>query len=264
MTTIVQPTPILAALGLLATAGCQPPVVEADIEPQHERCETTGPPQGDSKPGNLTVMGTATLEVTPNVADVTLELTATAPSPRAAVAKLRAREQVMRKNLSDDGVAAQEVAVSTLNLGPLSRWDAPRQRQVPTGYEARLRVSVETEDFAQIPSIVEAGANAGVTTSSTTFRNSEMSALKRKVRDMALDAAKAKAQQFRSSLELGRMRVVAVSEAPSGMAWAAYGLGFDNTVGMANAVGGAGSATGPVHAETLPLQLTVTIGYELG
>lgn len=170
----------------------------------------------------------------------------------------------MRKNLSDEGMAAEDVAVSTLTLGPTSRWDAHRQRQVPTGYEARLRVSVATEDFAQIPAIVEAGANAGVTTSSTTFRNSEMSALKRKVRDMALDAAKAKAKQFQSSLELGRMRVVAVSEAPSGMAWSAYGLGFDNAVVTANAVGFAGAATGSVQAETLPLQLTVSIGYELG
>lgn len=258
---MIQPVPLLATLGLVATLGCQPPVVEAHIEPQHERCETADSACNESKPGSLTVTGTATLEVTPNVADVTLELTATAPSPRAAVAKLRGREEAMRKNLSDEGMAAEDVAVSRLTLGPTSRWDAARERQIPTGYEARLRVSVATEDFAQIPGIVEAGANAGVSTSSTTFRNSEMSALKRQVREMALDAAKAKAQQFGTSLELGHMRVVAVSEAPSGLAWSAYGL--DNAVATANIVGFAAAAPGPVQAETLPLQLTVSIGYEL-
>lgn len=208
--------------------------------------------------------GTATLEVTPNVADVALELSATAPNPRAAVAKLRSREEAMRKNLADEGMAPEDIVVSTLNLNPTSRWDGARQRQIPTGYDARLRVTVATEDFSQIPAIVEAGANAGVTTSSTAFRNSEMTTLKRKVRDMALDAAKAKAAQFQGALELGAMRVVSVSEAPSGMAWSAFGLGFDNAFATANISAAAGASGGPVHAQTLPLQLTVTVGYALG
>lgn len=266
MTTKTQAASFLAALGLLTTTGCQPPVVEAHIEPHHEHCETTDASGGEPKPGNLTVTGLATLEVTPNIADVTLDLTATAPTPRAAVTKLRTQEERMRKNLAGEGMATKDIAVSTLNLSPTSRWDAPRQRQVSTGYEARLRVTVATEDFSQIPAVVEAGANAGVTTSSTTFRNTEMSELKRKVRDMALDAAKAKARQFQDSLELGSMRVVSVSEAPSGMAWSAYGLGlrFDNAVATANIAGVAGTASGAVHAQTLPLQLTVTVGYALG
>jgi len=248
------------------TTGCQPPVVEAHIEPRRGHCETAESSGGDAKPGNLTVTGTATLQVTPNIADVTLELTATAPNPRAAVAKLRTREEAMRKNLGDEGMTTEDIAVSTLDLGPTSRWDAPRQRQVSTGYEARLRVTVETEDFSQIPAVLEAGANAGVTTSSTTFRNTEMTELKRQVRDMALDAAKAKARQFQGSLELGVMRVVSVSEAPSGMAWSAYGLGFgfDNAIATANVSAIAGAASAPVHAQTLPLQLTVTVGYALG
>ncbi|MGH1348689.1 MAG: SIMPL domain-containing protein [Nannocystales bacterium] len=260
---MIRPSSLVATWGLLALSGCQPPVVQAHIDPHSERCQPSDSGL-DDKSGTLTVTGTATLEVTPNVADVTLDLTATAANPRHAVAKLRSREEAMRTNLAEEGMATQDIAVSTLTLSPTSRWDAARQRQIPTGYEARLRVTVATEDFSQIPAVVEAGANAGVTTSTTTFRNTEMSELKRKVRDMALDAAKAKARQFQGALELEGMRVVAVSEAPSGMAWSAYGLGFDNAIVTANVAGVAGPSGGAVQAQALPLQLTVTIGYALG
>lgn len=261
---MTSPVSFLASLGLLVATGCQPPVVEAHIEPKHQHCAEGVADGPDTPSGNLTVTGTATLKVTPDIADVTLELTAAATSPRAAVAKLRTREEAMRKNLAEEGMAAEDIAVSTLNLHPTSRWDVPRQRQIPTGYEARLHVTVATKDFSQIPAVVEAGANAGVTTSSTTFRNTEMTQLKRRVRDMALDAAKAKAKQFQGSLELDVMRVVSVSEVPSGMAWSAYSPGFDNAVFTANIANVAGAASGPVQAQTLPLQLTVTVGYALG
>ena len=254
----IQSLRIASVLALLGTAACQPPVVEAHIEP----AAAAQPDPEKPTPGALSVTGHATLDVTPDVADVKLDLSARAGTPRAAVAKLRESETAMRKNLEGEGIESDEVAVSAINLAPKHRWDAQRERQILIGYEATLCVTVSTKDFAEIPAIIEAGAKAGVTQSSTRFRSTEMVALKRRVREMALDAAKAKAEQFRESLGFELVRVTSVGENQAGAAWSTYGLGLDNVT--ANAFEVVPGARSFVQAETLPLSLTVTIGYELG
>lgn len=246
-----------ALFTLLATTACQPPVVTAHIEP--ERIPASVNPEPDKPQGGLTVMGTATLDVAPNEASVSLDLVSHASSPRAAVEKLRTREAAMRANLEAEGIDEDAMAVSMVRLNPTQRWDAQRERNIPTGYDATLSVTATTEDFSTIPAIIEAGAKAGVTRSSTTFSNSNLTDLKARVRGMALDAAKAKATQFSESLELPTLRVVSVAESQAGQAWSTYGRAFDNVV--ANASNAVPGLPGALQAETLPLTLTVTIGY---
>ena len=246
-----------ALLTLIATTGCQPPVVQAHIQPHRE-----APPQAavsEKADGGLTVAGTATLDVPPNEASVSLDLVSHASSARAAVEKLRAREAAMRANLESEGIEADGVAVSTVRLSPTHRWDAQRERSIPTGYDATLSVTATTEDFTTIPAIMEAGAAAGVTRSSTTFSNSNLPDFKARVRGMALDAAKAKATQFSESLDLPTLRVISVAESQAGQAWSTYGRAFDNVV--LNATDSVPGLPGGLQAETLPLTLTVTIGY---
>lgn len=165
----------------------------------------------------------------------------------------------MRANLEAEGIETDAIAVSTVRLNPTHRWDAHRERNIPTGYDATLSVTATTEDFTTIPAIMEAGAKAGVTRSSTTFSNSELTDLKARVRGMALEAAKAKAAQFSEALELPALRVVSVAESQAGQAWSTYGRAFDNVV--ANAMDFVPSLPGALQAETLPLTLTVTVGY---
>lgn len=234
-------------------------MVEAHIEPHRSADES---PNSTEKPGNLTVTGTATLDVTPDTADVRLDLLASANTPRRAVAKLRQREQQMRKNLEGEGIESDALAVSTIRLSPKQRWDAQRERQILVGYEATLCVTATTKDFAQIPAIIEGAADAGVTTVSTAFRSTRLTELKREVRQMALDAAKAKADQFKDSLALDLSRVMSVAESQAGAAWSTYGRGLDNVT--ANVSAFVPGAPTRVQAETLPLTLTVTVGYALG
>lgn len=241
-------------------AGCQPPVVEAHFVPPATEREPSPP---DASPGGLTVSGTATLQVEPDIADVSLELSARGKTPEAATKTLRAQQTSMRANLQAEGVQDDDVTVSALQLTPQYRWEgtvASTQRQVLTGYVASLRVVVSTEAFEDVPAIVDAGAKAGVTNSSTAFRSTQMVTLKREVRAMALEAAKDKAEQFQTALSIASMHVHSVSEAQGGRAWSAYGFGTDNAVANVQAQA-LGDPAAPVHAATLPLTLTVTVGY---
>ena len=58
---------------------------------------------------------------------------------------------------------------------------------------------------------------------------------------------------------LPALRVVSVAESQAGQAWSTYGRAFDNVV--ANAMDFVPSLPGALQAETLPLTLTVTVGY---
>jgi uncharacterized protein YggE len=91
---------------------------------------------------------------------------------------------------------------------------------------------------------------------SSQFRRSDMAALKKKVRDMALVAAKDKAKQTADALGIKLGRVLTVAENPSGQLW--------HQTYFANAMEVKDNAAHVVLGATLqPLTLDVTIGFEL-
>ena len=124
-------------------------------------------------------------------------------------------------------------------------------------YRAQITVTATTRDFAKIGPLMELGAESGVTEMASNFRRSDIPELKKKVRDMALAAAKEKAQQTASALGIEVGRVVAVSESAGGSMWNREYFP-QNAATMSN-------ASGPSLGGTLqPLSLEVSIGYQLG
>lgn len=251
---------IVLTLALSGVTGCQSPAptTEADVHDCHARPRDAS----DAEVGSLVVRGTATLNVEPDVADVRMDLQATARSPSLAASQLRSAEAKMRANLDDSGVGNEQLRASALTLDPVMTWNAPRERKVLTGYQATLTVTVSTEAFETVPDILEAATDAGVASVAMSFRSTKMPELKARVRQLALDAAKAKVEQFESALDVSTARVMAVSESQSGAAWSAFGSPLDNF--RANAVeamvvpdGGA------VLAGMQPLTLSVDVRYEL-
>jgi uncharacterized protein YggE len=117
-------------------------------------------------------------------------------------------------------------------------------------------VTATTHDFSKIAPLMEAGAEAGATSLSSQFRRSDLPALKKKVRDMALTAAKEKAQQTADALGIHLGRVVSVGENAGGTMWSNAYFPQANaamTQAAPESLGGA----------LQPLTLDVTIGYEL-
>ncbi len=254
-------TPLLLATLTTMLCACQPgppPVVEAHFAPD-ESCTA----DEDSTPGTLSVSGTATLEVTPDIADVRMDLTSQARTPSAAAATLRKRESKMRASLDEQGVGTDQVTVSTLSLQPKTRWDANRELNVLVGYQASMAVTVSTSDFDRIPAVIEASAEAGVTSVATQFRSTKLPELKAKVRDMALRAAKSKTDQFTGALDMTIAGVRQVAEAPTGAGWTAYGRTLDNFVANNAEFAVVPSTLTEIRPETHPLTLTVNITYEL-
>lgn len=206
----------------------------------------------------MTVTGTATLEVSPDCADLTLTISADGVQPGLATRTLQAKEQQLIEALAKLGVERSDVKLSYLTMNPIydpnpTGW---AQLHVHT-YRAEITVTATTHQFDKIGDIMDAGANAGVTAMSTAFRRSDLSQLKKKVRDMALIAAKDKAQQTVTTLGIKLGRVITVAETPNGTMWSnAY---FPQAVANTEA-----RMASPVTlGGTLqPLTLDISIGYE--
>jgi uncharacterized protein YggE len=207
----------------------------------------------------MTVQGSARLEVSPDCADLTMTLSADNPRPGAATHDAQARENAVVGKLNALGIDAKDLKLSSLQLDPVYARPVPDAAWLPQklqGYRAAITITATTRDFSKLPAMMEAAGDAGVTTMTSQFRRSDLDKLKREVRDMAIAAAKAKADQTARGLGIHLGRITSVGETPAGVMWGSQYFPQANAVATVS--------SGDTLGGTLqPLSLDITIGYEL-
>jgi uncharacterized protein YggE len=235
----------ITAAGSLAGCRSEPPQIIL-----HNEKEAIGP-------GQMVVTGSATLQVSPDCADLTMTLIGEASRPGAAVDKARARQDAMITALRKLGIEDADLKLSTMSVSPSYEWI--KDRNVLKGYIARITVTATTKRFEKLGPMMEAGADAGVTEMVSQFRRSDLDELKKKVREQALLAAKAKAQQSATTLELDLGRVSGVSEGSQSYMYSnMYFPRVANSVDTLN-----DTVAAVLGGELQPLTLEVTVTYDL-
>ena len=229
-------------------------------------CADRGAPQVIAMPaaeaarsGQMTVTGTATLEVSPDCADLTMTITSDGAKPGIATASVQSKEQQIVDALKAQGVEISDIKLSFLTLNPIY---APNpegwaQLKVRT-YRAEITLTATTKKFDKISGMMEAGADAGVSSMSTQFRRSDLPEMKKKVRAMALAAAKDKAKQTADALGISLGRVMSVAENQGGQMWSNYYFPQ-----VANTMEVSGTSAVALGGALQPLTLDITIGFEL-
>jgi uncharacterized protein YggE len=205
-------------------------------------------------PGAMSVSGTATLEIVPDTADMHITLSAELARPKMAAKAVRAKQQALQKALADVGLGKDDVALSYLSISPV--YDPKSGALVD--YVAAITVTASTHDFDRLAELMEVAADAGATSTSTDFRVADLATLKKKVRDQAMAALKAKADQTSSALGLKLGRITSVAENQGGDAW-----GWSGSVTVSNSVSFEPRTQTGAKADTQSLTLTVTATYEL-
>lgn len=210
-------------------------------------------------PGQMTVTGTATLEVSPDCADLTMTIVADGAKPGIATSGVQAKQQRIIDALKKLGVEPSDMKLSMLTLNPIYEPNPEGWAQLKVHtYRAEITITATTKQFDKIGGIMEAGADAGVSTMSTAFRRSDLPELKKKVRAMALAAAKDKAKQTADTLGISLGRVVSVAENQGGQMWSNYYFPQ-----VANAMEGRDTSAVALGGSLQPLTLDITIGFEL-
>ena len=211
----------------------------------------------------LTTAGKATLVVVPDVADVRirLEVEKVARSTQAAEQingmKARLLNEVNQLRLKSD-----QVIVSHIDLHPIySPYVKGRLRRI-VGYNASSSVTIELRDFDRIAPVLDAAVRSGATTISTQFRSTKLTEFKRKVYDMALKAARAKAEHMAEALDIKSLRIRTVAEGQVGGGW--YGWQSSSVANSYDyAPRSAGGATSAVTPDSKELTLTISLVYEI-
>lgn len=248
----------LAASLVTTAAACS----DRTPAPQVVTLQQAPPPAPtDPKFGQMAVTGSATLEVIPDCADLTMTIVADGSRPGHAAASVKAKQAALIAALGKLGIESADLKLSHQTLNPIyaSNPEGWAQLKVAT-YRAEVTITATTKKFDLLGSMMEAGANAGASSMSSQFRRSDIAELKKRVREMALKAAKDKAQQTASALGIQLGQVITVNEMPAGHMWSSsYFPRNVNAMDVAPTSGGVAALGGVSQT----LNLDVSVAYEL-
>jgi len=231
---------------VVVTAACREPAAPPALPSTLQMVTTPAVPQ-------FSVTGTAKLELVPDCADVSITITGESARTAQAAAASKAKQDLLMAALAKLGVAKADIKLSGVQLSPVFTYDL-RGKVTSRVFRAETRVVVTTRDFAKISDIMDAAAGAGIDQMTSAFRRQDIDGLKQQVRDMALDAALAKAKQMTGKLGVKLGPVVGIAESAGGQLWTnAY---FQN-------VSAQSPSDAAVAVESQALTLEMTVSFQL-
>jgi uncharacterized protein YggE len=252
-----NPGGLLVVLAIVAVLGV---IVVSSMQAIRPITVNTGPQSPDRN--ILTVTGTHEMEVTPDMAELTLEVVTRYPTAARASEVNRETLQAVVAALKAEGVADDEIETVNVYLQKVQEWDYENQRTVDRGYEQRTTLRVTTSDLTNVGAILDAAVGAGansVQDIAFTLTPEKQTQVKEQALAAAAQTAKGKAETLARASGATLGRITALSEnSYNYQPWYA-----NSRAVMALDVAGAEKAPTPISPENVQVTVSVTIGYEL-
>lgn len=234
-------TPLLAALLLatLALSGC------AAQTPDY------------IQPG-ITVTGTGSTKVTPDVATVTLGVQSQNERISLAVADNNRRSMLVRQAVLELGVVEGDIRTTYFSVWSQPRYDEFGTLTGETTYFVDNSVLVTVRDVAKLGEILQAAVEAGSNSiQGISFHIEDPTEAEDEARAEAIADAQAKAQELATAAGAQLGEVISISTSVYvPLPFQAYAQG------MRGGAGGGGEGP-PVSAGTYEVQVQITMNYEL-
>jgi uncharacterized protein YggE len=216
-----------------------------------------GPTMAQSETGTntnehtLSVTGTGTVKVTPDVADVQLGVQITRETAKAARDDAATAMSAVIEALRALGIADADIQTSYINLGPVYDYNSG---QKITGYQVSNVVNVHVADLSKLADVVDNSVSAGATTvNSITFDVSNRSDLEQQARTAAVKDARAHADTLAAAAGVTISGVSSISETQM-----ATPFPYPMAAGLA-----ADAKSTPVMPGTSSVSLTVSVVYTI-
>ncbi|MCA9521530.1 MAG: SIMPL domain-containing protein [Myxococcales bacterium] len=207
--------------------------------------------KGVAFPRIVQVNGSAQIDVAPDVVDVSIRLSLTRPTPKAAMEELERRKGKLLESLQAASVQRKEVQLGQITLSPdYERYPSHKLR----GFRAQLEVSVCLSKFERLTAVMQAAANANAAAMGTRFRSTKMQPTKVRARILAVKAARKKADQLASSLGVRLGRVVTIRETQASN-W--------GRLSLANEYVRPTATTKPLQPGAIAVSLSVYVEFEI-
>ena len=252
-------TKILLAVGvvvmllMISLAGCSAAGVDA---------ATTTPIAVDvsNQQTGIWVNGQGKLNVTPDLATITLGVSSQSVSVAEAQSKAATAMDNIMKALTDKGIAKKDIQTNYFNVQQVTRWDDKSQTQIVIGYMVSNSVTAKLRNMATVGQIIDAVATAGgdlTRINGINFSVEKPEKFYQQVRELALQDAKAKADQIASvtGVNLGKPTyVVENSSSP---------VYYPQAYNKMDSVAAAGVPTTPISAGEMDITLNVQVAYAI-
>jgi uncharacterized protein len=198
----------------------------------------------------ISVTGTGTIHVTPDMADVQLGVQVTRDTVRAARDDAADAMNKVLAALRALGIADADLQTSYLNIGPFYDYNTSTQRI--SGYQVSNVINVHVRDLTKLADVIDGSVTAGATTvNGVTFDVADRAGAERQAREAAVRDARAHADTLAGAAAVSIVGIVSISESTMVTPW---------PYPMAARAGAADMAT-PVLPGTSDVSLTVSVVY---
>ena len=162
------------------------------------------PTAGSAGDRTIVVSGHGTVQVTPDVAEVSMGVQTTAPTSQEAMDTLSTKSTALVDTLTALGIPAEDIKTSGLNLWPTYGNDGTSI----DGYQASTSVAVTVRDVGRVGEVIDAASGfvgEEFTLGGIMFSYDDPEAVLQQARAAAIDNARVRADQFAEAagVELG-------------------------------------------------------------
>lgn len=214
-----------------------------------------GPTMAPARP-QMTVSGTGTIRLAPDLATVNLGVTTQDSDIAQAVAANNLTAQAITEAVKRLGVAPEDVRTSYFNVSPQPQYDPNGMPTGQTIYWVSNTLLVTLRQVDQLGALLQATVNAGANNiNGVSFDVADKSKAEEQARQAAMQDAGERAARLAGAAGAALGEVISIYTGSSSYGAASY-------VEAANA-GGAETAVIPIAPGTFDVQISVTVTYAL-
>ena len=176
-----------------------------------------GPGWAQQQESGVMVRGEGRVEAAPDMATLTLGVTAEAGTSREAMARNADAMSAVLGRLRSSGIDERDVQTSGLTLSP--QYGRAQESEAPqvSGYVAQNVVTVRVRDLAALGDVLDASVDAGANTlGRLSFGVAEPEALEAEARRLAVEDAMGKARELTAAADTGLGPVRAIFDEGGG------------------------------------------------
>lgn len=179
---------------------------------RHELSETEAVEAEEPWHGTISVSGTATVEVEPDIASFSVSAEFTEATTSEAMEKASAMVNAAVDVLLANGVDNSGIETGYISVSPVDRWNSETETYVRVGQKACQTIEVVTHDIASVGAIYQQLSELdGISVSTVTLDKEDKSEEMATSRKMAMEAAIAKAQDYAETCGVKVGRPVTIS-----------------------------------------------------
>ena len=245
--------PYRRIIALTAAASLLIGIVAGPIIANHT-ANAADPTASGTPEHTVSVSGTGTVSVAPDVADVYIGVSVTKPSARDARNAAAVQMTAVIAAIKTLGVADKDIVTTNVSLSPVYDYSSNSPRL--TGYQYANTVKVTVRDLTKVADVLDGSVSAGATTiNGVTFRLNDPTTVEAQARNLAMADAKSKADALAKAAGVSVKGVASINEVTTGSPI------------MYNSVAAAGvskDSSTPIQTGTTDIQIQVTVSYVIG